>query len=142
MKLESDVVRNVLGTLGPMFGIYVERINTGAVTFCVTCRAAFPPAGSQKFLNGYHGPCKYCGGDARRLVHFGVKGAPDIRAIVRAHDGRGLFLGIEAKSDTGRQRPDQKSWQLACEAAGGVYLIARDGADAKAVVERIRGGGP
>ena len=56
-----------------------------------------------------------------RLVRFGAKGSPDVLVIAA-----GRFIGIELKTRTGRQRPDQVTWKRACEAAGGVYVLARD----------------
>lgn len=48
-------------------------------------------------------------------------GTPDLIAIIG-----GRFLGIEVKVGKDKQSPDQKSVQAGVEAAGGVYLIARD----------------
>lgn len=60
--------------------------------------------------------------DARgRRIQFGTPGAPDIRVTAA-----GRSLAIEVKSPTGRQSPDQQRWQRAFEAAGGVYVLARD----------------
>lgn len=38
----------------------------------------------------------------------------------------GIFVAIEVKSATGRQSTDQAEYQRKVEAAGGLYLIARD----------------
>jgi len=56
-----------------------------------------------------------------RMGRFGMKGSPDVLVIAG-----GRFVGIECKTRTGRQSEDQKRWQRACEAAGGVYVLARD----------------
>lgn len=56
-----------------------------------------------------------------RHVRFGTPGAPDVRLTVA-----GLAVAIECKSSTGRQSQDQRRWQAAHEAAGGVYLLCRD----------------
>ncbi len=48
-------------------------------------------------------------------------GFPD---LIGAAAGRAL--AVEAKSAAGRQRPEQAAWQRKWEAAGGVYVLARD----------------
>lgn len=50
-------------------------------------------------------------------------GAPDL--IVFPKDNPPRLLAIEAKSDNGRQTPEQKRWQGVIEALGGAYMIAR-----------------
>ena len=67
-----------------------------------------------------------------RHVRFGTPGAPDIRATVA-----GLAVAIEVKSPTGRQSQDQRRWQAAHEAAGGVYLLCRDAVATAREVARI-----
>lgn len=54
------------------------------------------------------------------FMRFGSAGQPDVMAIIG-----GKFYAIEAKSAAGRQSDDQKAWQARCEAAGGVYILAR-----------------
>ena len=70
-----------------------------------------------------------------RLVRFGAKGSPDVLVIAN-----GRFIGIELKTRTGRQHPDQVTWQRACEAAGGVYVLARDVETALGAVRSALGG--
>lgn len=50
-------------------------------------------------------------------------GIPDRRYYHRA---RRLALWWEAKSATGRQRPDQKLFQEMCEATGEIYVLGTD----------------
>lgn len=54
-------------------------------------------------------------------------GIPDILACYQ-----GRLIGIEVKTDTGRQRPDQEAWQEKVETAGGLYLLARSVDDVQA----------
>lgn len=54
-------------------------------------------------------------------------GIPDILACFR-----GRMVGIEVKTDTGKQRPEQKAWQEKIETAGGLYLLARSVDDVQA----------
>lgn len=61
-----------------------------------------------------------------RSVRFGVPGAPDIMMIVAPW---GTVVGVEVKSATGRQSPEQKRFQAAMEARGGVYCLARSVVD-------------
>lgn len=55
-----------------------------------------------------------------RRMMVGVIGQPDIQGCL---DGR--WIGIEVKTEKGRQREGQKVFQAAIERAGGVYIIAR-----------------
>ena len=72
-----------------------------------------------------------------RHVRFGTPGAPDVRLTVA-----GLAVAIEVKNSTGRQSQDQRRWQAAHEAAGGVYLLCRDAvATAREVARIARGAG-
>ena len=65
-----------------------------------------------------------------RFVTFGIPGQPDIFAIIQ-----GRFVGIEVKTETGRQSKDQKNWQRNCERAGGIYILARSVDDVRIVLE-------
>ena len=67
-----------------------------------------------------------------RHVRFGTPGGPDIRLTVA-----GLAVAIEVKSSTGRQSEQQRRWQAAHEAAGGVYLLCRDAVATAREVARI-----
>jgi hypothetical protein len=67
-----------------------------------------------------------------RHVRFGTPGAPDVRLTVA-----GLAVAIEVKSSTGRQSEQQRRWQAAHEAAGGVYLLCRDAVATAREVARI-----
>lgn len=48
-----------------------------------------------------------------------TNGMPDILAI-----HRGVFIGIEVKTEDGVQSDDQKRWQASIEQAGGLYILA------------------
>ena len=66
-------------------------------------------------------------------MRFG--GVPGQADIIGCYHGR--FVAIEVKTATGRQRPEQRDWQGAIEAAGGVYILARSVDDALDGVARI-----
>ena len=51
---------------------------------------------------------------------FGAKGSPDIICVI---DGR--YIGIEVKSEIGRQSENQQIFQDRLEKAGGLYILAR-----------------
>lgn len=53
-----------------------------------------------------------------RFIRFGLKGAPDILAVVR-----GKLFGLEIKGLGDKQSVEQESWCHALEAAGGKYLL-------------------
>lgn len=61
------------------------------------------------------------------------KGFPDLTAL---KDGRTLY--IEIKTATGKQSPYQVEFQRACEAHGGVYILARSVDDIVPYLTRIQ----
>jgi hypothetical protein len=66
-----------------------------------------------------------------RPLHSGLcVGSADIIGIGPG----GRFFGIETKSTTGRQSPEQKLFGAAVVTAGGIYGVARSEVDALAVV--------
>lgn len=56
-----------------------------------------------------------------RFLRFGLKGSPDIIGIA---DG-GRFVGIEVKTGTARQTPEQKLFEAMVFRRGGLYVLAR-----------------
>lgn len=58
-------------------------------------------------------------------VRASVPGAPDILGVYR-----GRAIGIETKTERGRQSTQQRRFQEAFERAGGLYILARRVADA------------
>lgn len=67
-----------------------------------------------------------------RRIQFGMPGAPDLRVTAR-----GRSIAVEVKSATGRQSPEQRRWQAAFEAAGGIYVLARDVATVRDIVQQV-----
>jgi len=53
-----------------------------------------------------------------RPVH--MRGIPDVICIIK-----GAFIGLEFKSDVGRQSPDQKVFEERCRSSGGHYFLVR-----------------
>jgi len=51
----------------------------------------------------------------------GRKGVPDILGILK-----GRFLGIEVKTDKGKQSEEQMMFENDCKGAGGLYILARN----------------
>jgi hypothetical protein len=68
----------------------------------------------------------------RETVRCGIPGQADIA---------GCYLGrhveIEVKTDKGRLSPVQKRWKMAVERAGGIWVLARNPADALAVLAAL-----
>lgn len=58
--------------------------------------------------------------EADRVVKVGVPGVADVLAC-----HRGRFVACEIKVGPDRQRPEQKNFQAAIEAQGGIYVLAR-----------------
>ena len=56
----------------------------------------------------------------RWFVRFGKKGSPDIFAVIK-----GRIIGIEVKNDRNPQSRQQYEFQVAFEAAGATYILAR-----------------
>ncbi len=57
---------------------------------------------------------------SERPLRIGLPGTADIIACYR-----GQFLAVEVKVDGDRQRPEQKHFQAAIKAQGGIYVLAR-----------------
>ena len=68
-------------------------------------------------------------------VTFGV-GGPGGADLIGMLSGR--FLGMEVKSPTGRQSPEQRQFQLLVESKGGIYLLVRSVDDAIAQITAVR----
>lgn len=66
-------------------------------------------------------------GGTMRRVRASAEGAPDILGLLRG----GLFLGIECKSESGRQSPAQVAFQQMIEKMGGLYILARSVEDVR-----------
>lgn len=62
-----------------------------------------------------------------RRIRYGAIGSPDILAIVK----NGVLLGIEVKTQAGRQNEAQKRFQESMEKAGADYILARSVEDVK-----------
>lgn len=67
----------------------------------------------------------------RRADAFNV-GMPDIVCVIH-----GRFVGIEVKSESGRQRPDQCAWEERIVKAGGTYVLARSWEDVAAALANV-----
>ena len=68
-------------------------------------------------------------------IKFGV-GNPGGADLVGVYRGRALY--IEIKTPTGRQSPEQKSFQSLVERHGAIYRILRSIEDAKALLQELR----
>lgn len=62
-------------------------------------------------------------------VKFGV-GGPGGADLIGLY--KGWFVAVEIKTDTGRQSPDQRTYQALVESKGGIYTILRSVDDARA----------
>lgn len=78
------------------------------------------------------------------VVNVGVPGMADIGAIVpviitadMVGSTIGVYVGIEVKTATGKQRDGQKLWELAIKKRGARYLIARSVDQARDGLRRI-----
>lgn len=78
-----------------------------------------------KMVYTRYGSKVVCSGGARLKAEGMVKGVADLILLVPRH-GYGC-LCVEVKSPGGKQEPEQKEWQKACEAAGNLYVVCRSG---------------
>ncbi len=69
-------------------------------------------------------------------IRYGAVGSPDIIAV---QCKTGKFIGIEAKSATGKQSPEQKAFQQKLEQCGALYILARGLDDLEARKQEILG---
>ena len=78
--------------------------------------------------------------ESGRAIKYGVgsPGGADLIGIFRASDGRGIFIAVEVKTDTGRQSLEQKQFQALVERKGGHYALCRSADDARAFIARLR----
>lgn len=77
-------------------------------------------------------------GRYRTLSKHVVAGTPDIIACVSVK-GVGAFVGMEVKSDKGKQSKEQKSFQQKLQTrANGYYFIVRSIKDADEALESVR----
>ena len=66
---------------------------------------------------------------------IGMPGLPDIIGVLPG----GRFLGIEVKSDTGKQSDKQLDFQRALEIHGGVYILAYSVHDVETKLSKLGG---
>lgn len=50
---------------------------------------------------------------------------------------RGRFVGVELKTEVGRQSPKQRTWQKCVEDHGGVYALVRSEDDARELLVEL-----
>lgn len=75
-------------------------------------------------------------------IKFGFTGSPDTIGIVPVKitpemvgNTIGVFVGVEFKTDTGRQSKEQKQFQVTLNEIGGVYVVERNHVG---IVDRVR----
>lgn len=56
------------------------------------------------------------------FVRFGCPGSPDVIGLIYPH---GRFLGVECKTEKGRQSDQQKRFQMMLTKHGGIYILCR-----------------
>lgn len=85
--------------------------------------------------------------DKDRIVRVGVAGMSDSLMVVGVTItpdmiGKriGVAVGVEFKTEAGRQSDAQKRWQKAFEARGGLYRIVRSAGEITQLVENVRSG--
>lgn len=114
---ESSIQKRVMAAIGARDGVLVWRQQSGAF----------------RALN-----------DPKRIVKVGTPGISDALAVVGVKVtpemvGKriGVAVGIEFKSEKGRQSDAQAAWQKAFEGCGGTYAIVRSVEDAVELIKRL-----
>lgn len=67
-----------------------------------------------------------------RVIRSGIPGEADLEVLLAP---LGSYLGLEVKSATGRQSPEQQVWQRTVEALGGAYAVVRSVEEAEKAVQ-------
>ncbi len=133
MTSEQAIQSQILVAIGALDGVLVWRQNVGRAPSAWQRVSEYSAARIRNLLLIEDPRPLYV--SAGRLVQYGAPGQPDIMAIVA-----GRFVGIEVKADKGRQSANQRVWQAAIEAAGGVYVLARTVGEATRAIEEVRRG--
>ena len=83
--------------------------------------------------------------DPQRIVRVGAVGISDAMAVVSVEVTQqmvgkriGVAVGVEFKTEKGRQSAAQKCWQTALEKRGGVYRIVRSEEEAARLVDEVK----
>lgn len=74
-----------------------------------------------------------------RHVHFGV-GGPGGADLIGCFRGR--FVAIEVKTATGRQTPEQRTFEQLVHRKGGVYVVMRSVEDAETWIRQMEASTP
>lgn len=104
---ETDLVKAILLALSQRGDLMVWRNNTGALL-----------------------------DEHRRLVRFGLPGSPDIIGWARGFSPA-PFFGLEVKTPTGRQSPQQRKFQSRAVADGAFYAVVRSVDEALAAADQF-----
>ncbi len=90
---------------------------------------------------------KYRRLDSDAVVSIGDVGMADVGMVVSVEItpemvGKrvGVYVGVEFKTATGRQRPEQKDWQRVIESRDAVYRIVRSESEMIALVDDVKSG--
>ena len=74
----------------------------------------------------------------KRRVGLANPGGADLIGMWTMADGRALFIALEIKSATGRQRDGQRQFEELVTRRGGVYAVLRSVEDAQQWAEQMR----
>ena len=71
--------------------------------------------------------------DRGTKIRFGLfPGSADLIGVFR-----GRFVGVEIKTEDGRQSPEQRTWQSCLESKQGIYAIVRSEDDARELLAEL-----
>jgi hypothetical protein len=128
-KRETDIQREILQALGKETTWKepaTRKTKAGVTHYEKTVGDGLFVSESSVFFRVNSGVAKGFGGSFMKLA---PKGTADIIGVVR-----GRAVALEVKTSVGKQSKDQKAWQRAWEARGGVYAVVRTVEQAFAIV--------
>jgi hypothetical protein len=109
---ESHIQKTILDYL-TVHRVFAYRNNTGAVAADYKGKKQFVP-------------------EKKRFIRFGVKGGPDIVAVIK-----GQFIGIEVKRPGQVQTAAQAAFETSLTLAGGKYILAHSFKDVEYALEGL-----
>lgn len=87
------------------------------------------------------GVAEHWNGKSVDTVRYGLaNGSADFIGVLKTSETSGRFVALEIKSATGRVTPDQVTWLALVRRMGGFAAVVRSVDEARAAIERARGG--
>lgn len=69
-----------------------------------------------------------------KLIHYGVKGSPDIEGILSPN---GTYIGFECKTGRAVQSDQQRAWEAMIKRMGGYYFVVHSTQEALEYLSQV-----